>query len=62
MTCTAAQGSSPEPTLPESLARPRPAGLARLPFRPRNSLLSPVTVRASSLTSTNATRSLNSVL
>jgi hypothetical protein len=61
ITCTAPQGSSPAPALPESRTRRSAAGWARVPLRPMNSLRSPVTVRAGSLTSRNTIRPANSV-
>jgi hypothetical protein len=41
----APHGSSPAPTLPERRTRFSAAGSDRLPFRPMNSLRSPVSVR-----------------
>ena len=54
---TAAQGSIPAPTRPESSTRPRAAGEASDPCRPRNSVRSPVIVLGRRLTSAKATRS-----
>ena len=54
-------GIEPAPTLPDSRVRDMAAGLAALPLRPRNSVRSPVTLRAESWTSTKAMRSGNSM-
>jgi len=62
LTWIAAQGSRPAPTLPESRDRFMAAGLRSVPFRPMNSVRSPLRVRFGSSTSKNATRSANSVL
>ncbi len=55
-------GVEAAPTLPDRRARSSAAGAASAPLRPRNSVRSPVTLRAGSSTSKNATRSGNSVL
>ena len=61
-TWIAPQGSSAAPSLPERRDRVIASGLAELPFRPRNSVRSPESVRERSSTSKNATRPENSVL
>ncbi len=55
-------GSRPAPVRPDRRARPRHAGAAIVPLRPRNSSLSPLTERSASLQSRKDTRVANSPL
>jgi len=55
-------GIQRRPTLPERRTRFMAAGLPKVPLRPRNSIRSPLTVRAASFTPKNATRLANSLL
>ena len=58
-TWSAAQGSSPAPCAPESLACAIPAGAAREPERPSSSSRSQVALRTAPPVAKNATRSGN---
>ena len=61
-TCSAAQGSRPGPTSPDSACRVMAAGMASDPLRPRNERRSADTECGGSLTLANATRVANSWL
>src|SRR6185312_5516920 len=58
----AVHGSSPGPSFPDSRALYMPAGFDSTPFRPRNSILSPVIALVDVFASKKATLSGNSEL